>query len=116
MRQAGIIAAAGLFALKNNIQRLKIDHDNAKYLAEILSHHIDIKSIYPVSTNIVIAETKEDNGAATFVEEMKSQNILCFPFGVNKVRFVTHLGIQRADIDAHFNYILTMVIGTSTKD
>lgn len=102
MRQAGIIAAAGLFALKNNVQRLKIDHDNAKYLAEILSKHNGIKSIYPVSTNIVIAETKDDEGAADFVEEMRSRNILCFPFGINKVRFVTHLGLKREDIDAHF--------------
>lgn len=102
MRQAGIIAAGGLFALKNNVQRLKIDHDNAQYIANILNKHSKIKSIYPVTTNIVIAETKDDQGAADFVEEMRSKNILCFPFGINKVRFVTHLGIKREDIDTHF--------------
>lgn len=104
MRQAGIIAAAGLFALKNNLDRLSLDHQNAKYLAEKIKKHKGIKSIYPTSTNIVIAETHDSQGAMSFVEEMKiKKNVLCFPFGPNKVRFVTHLGINRQDIDLHFN-------------
>jgi threonine aldolase len=101
MRQAGIIAAAGLFALKNNIERLREDHQNAKHLGEILLTHPNISSVYPVQTNIVIAETIDPQGAAAFVEEMKQKEVLCFPFGPNKVRFVSHLGINRKDIDAH---------------
>ena len=102
MRQAGIIAAAGLFALKNNIERLREDHKNAKHLGEILMTHPKICSVYPIQTNIVIAETIDPQGAAAFVEEMKQKEVLCFPFGPNKVRFVSHLGINSKDIDAHF--------------
>ena len=102
MRQAGIIAAGGLFALKNNINRLTEDHQNAKHIGEILMSHPKISSVYPIETNIVIAETIDPRGAASFVEEMKDKEILCFPFGPNKVRFVTHLGIERKFIDLHF--------------
>ncbi|MEN9333957.1 MAG: hypothetical protein RLY35_1137 [Bacteroidota bacterium] len=102
MRQAGIIAAAGLFSLKNNVSRLSVDHQNAKHIGEILKTHPKITSVYPIETNIVIAETIDSQGAATFVEEMKLKEILCFPFGPNKVRFVTHLGIDRQAIDDHF--------------
>ena len=101
MRQAGIIAAAGLFALKNNIERLREDHQNAKHLGEVLLTHPNISSVYPVQTNIVIAETIDPQGAQAFVEEMKQKEVLCFPFGPNKVRFVTHLGIDRRSIDNH---------------
>ena len=101
MRQAGIIAAAGLFALKNNIERLRDDHQNAKHLGDVLLTHPNISSVYPVQTNIVIAETIDPQGAQAFVEEMKQKEVLCFPFGPNKVRFVTHLGIDRRSIDNH---------------
>ena len=89
-------------ALKNNINRLTEDHQNAKHIGEILMSHPKISSVYPIETNIVIAETIDPRGAASFVEEMKDKEILCFPFGPNKVRFVTHLGIERKFIDLHF--------------
>jgi threonine aldolase len=94
MRQAGIIAAGALYALRNNVERLKIDHNNAKEIADILIHHPLISSIFPTSTNIVIAETKEKDGALEMVEWLKERGILCFPFGPNKVRLVFHLGID----------------------
>jgi threonine aldolase len=53
-RQAGFLAAAGIYALENNIQRLKEDHIRAKQIGEFLSRSKDVKSVYPVETNIVI--------------------------------------------------------------
>jgi threonine aldolase len=94
MRQAGIIAAGALYALRNNVERLKVDHNNAKEIADILIHHPLISSIFPTCTNIVIAETKEKDGALEMVEWLKERGILCFPFGPNKVRLVFHLGIE----------------------
>jgi threonine aldolase len=98
MRQAGIIAAGALFALKNNVKRLKEDHDNAKLLGEILEQHDEIKSVFPIDTNIVIAETKNPTGAMEYVNKMKDYNILCFPFGPDKIRMVLHLDISMDDI------------------
>lgn len=98
MRQAGIIAAGALFALKNNVDRLRIDHQNAKEIAEMLIHHPLIESVYPTSTNIVIFQTKKENGASEMVEWLKDRGVLCFPFGPNKVRLVFHLDIDDGKI------------------
>jgi threonine aldolase len=94
MRQAGIIAAGALFALQNNVERLKIDHHNAKRIAEVLMLHPEIVGVLPAETNIVIFETKKPEGADEMIQWLKSKNILCFPFGKNKVRMVFHLGID----------------------
>ncbi len=99
MRQAGIIAAGGLFALKNNLQRIQTDHENAKVIGEILHQQKEIKSIFPISTNIVIAETSHPKGALEFVEHLKTKGILCFPFGPDKIRLVLHLDINKEDIE-----------------
>lgn len=94
MRQAGIIAAGALYALKNNVNRLKIDHRNAKEIAHLLQEHPLVKMVYPTSTNIVIAQTHKADGAAQLVEEFKQKGILCFPFGPDKIRMVFHLDIR----------------------
>jgi threonine aldolase len=94
MRQAGIIAAGALFALQNNVERMKIDHHNAKRIAEVLMLHPEIVGVLPAETNIVIFETKKPEGADKMIQWLKSKNILCFPFGKNKVRMVFHLGID----------------------
>ncbi len=101
MRQAGIIAAAGLYALQNNVERLKEDHKNAKIIASELINLSWVKSIMPVDTNIVIFSIHKENGAAEYVEKLKSKGILCFPFGPDKIRMVTHLDL----VDDHFQYL-----------
>lgn len=101
MRQAGIIAAAGLYALQNNVERLKEDHKNAKIIASELNELSWVKSIMPVDTNIVIFSLHKENGAAEYVEKLKSKGILCFPFGPDKIRMVTHLDL----VDDHFQYL-----------
>ena len=99
MRQAGIIAAGALFALKNNVTRMIIDHKNAREISAILIQHPMIQSIYPTSTNIVIAQTKKQDGALEMVEWLKQRGIMCFPFGPDKIRFVFHLDINDEKMD-----------------
>lgn len=100
MRQAGIIAAAGLYALKHNIDRLAEDHSNARWLAEGINglglFEVDMSR---VETNIVVARVTGDCSAETLLEKLKSVNVLAVPFGPNKIRFVTHLDVSRADCE-----------------
>jgi len=98
MRQAGIIAAAGLYALKNNINRLKIDHLHAKLIAETLSSLTWVKDVVPVETNIIVAVVKDDEIRNRIIEQLKANKILCMPFGPGMIRFVTHLDIGEKEI------------------
>lgn len=91
MRQGGILAAAGLFALKNNIKRLKQDHDNARLIESALAKTSYVQSIMPVETNIIIFELIEGISAERFVQKMKENEILCTGFGGQSIRMVTHL-------------------------
>lgn len=91
MRQAGILAAAGLYALQNNVNRLAEDHANARMIEATLKKCNFVKSILPVETNIIIFELVEGIQANSFVEKMKEQSILCTGFGGQSIRMVTHL-------------------------
>ncbi len=91
MRQAGILAAAGLYALQNNVNRLVEDHANALMIESTLKKSTFVKSILPVETNIIIFELAEGIQANHFVEKMKEHNILCTGFGGQSIRMVTHL-------------------------
>ncbi|MFZ4785838.1 MAG: low-specificity L-threonine aldolase [Flavobacteriales bacterium] len=92
MRQAGIIAAAGLYALEHHIDRLTIDHDRAQQIGHVLNTLDWVDHVVPVQTNIVIFSLKDKNAAA-WVEKLKKEHILCFPFGSDKIRMVTHLDL-----------------------
>jgi len=101
MRQAGILAAAALYAVENNIQRLADDHTRAFKLASFL-HSIKGVSLNleETRTNIVIADFKDYGvAAATLCKKLGEQGILCMDFSATKIRFVTHLEISDADID-----------------
>ena len=91
MRQVGYLAAAGLYALDNHIQRLEEDHKKAKEIGELLSKLPYIKTIEPVETNIVIFELNTDVSETEFVQKLKQSNILIIGMGSNKLRIVTHL-------------------------
>jgi threonine aldolase len=73
---------------------MAIDHQNAKEISAILKQHPLIQSIFPTTTNIVIAQTKKQDGALEMVEWLKERGIMCFPFGPDKIRFVFHLDIN----------------------
>ena len=97
MRQAGIVAAAGLYALDHNLERLTEDHANARLLAEGLMgvRGIDL-DLTTVQTNIVIFRTKEGApDAATVVSRAKEQGVLVGAFAARTVRAVTHLDVTR---------------------
>ncbi len=92
MRQAGFLAAAGIYALENDVKRLAEDHQKAQEIGQILEGFEWVKSVLPVDTNIVIFQLKENNAAAV-CDKLKDKGVLCMPFGPDKVRFVFHLEI-----------------------
>lgn len=94
MRQAGFLAAACIYALQNNISRLKEDHDHAKLIAHALSQKDFVADIYPVETNMVIFELKERYTAQSFASYLKEKDILCIPISETHIRMVTHLDIS----------------------
>jgi len=98
MRQAGILAAAGLMALEQGPKRLHQDHANARLLAEALFHidgaEIDLDA---VETNIVIFKLTGGRSAAELSSRLKARGILMNSVGPDAVRMVTHLDVSRAD-------------------
>ncbi len=101
MRQVGIIAAAGLYALDHHLERLEQDHQNAKRLAvglkEIKGISLDPRH---VETNIVIFDVAGTGKTALQIAEaMKQKGVLIHPFGRTQIRLVTHLDITIEDIE-----------------
>lgn len=94
MRQAGSLAAAGIYALENNIQRLSEDHIHAKMIAEALLSKSFIKGILTVETNIIIADCIPGFNLPNFIAEMKGKGILFFAITSSRFRMVTHLDIS----------------------
>lgn len=91
MRQVGFIAAAGIYALENNIERLADDHKKAKDIEQVLNTLSYIKKVEPVETNIIIFYVKDHLNADDFISKMEEKNILLTPMGDGKIRIVTHL-------------------------
>lgn len=96
MRQAGFLAAAGLYALDNNIERLAEDHKKAKEIGEALAKLAIIKAVEPIETNIVIFELNNDVNEKAFIQKLKDKNIHIIGMGTNKLRIVTHLDYSDA--------------------
>lgn len=95
MRQAGYMAAAGIYALENHIDRLQEDHDHAHQLAQALLEKKFVGKMMPVETNILIFEVKGSYTAAGFCDEMKRFGVLCLPISTTQVRMVTHLDFTK---------------------
>lgn len=93
MRQAGFLAAAGIYALNNNIERLEEDHQHAKQIAASLVTSKYVNHILPVETNIIIFETSESITAPELVARLKEKGILGYAIAPNRVRLVLHLDI-----------------------
>jgi len=109
MRQVGIIAAAGLYAVKHNISRLADDHRNARLLAEGLKKikYFDI-DMTRVETNIVVAKITNYDDSQMISDKFKKVNVLALPFGPKKLRFVTHLDVSRQDCEEALERIKTV--------
>lgn len=91
MRQVGYLAAAGLFALDNNLGRLKEDHNKAREFGRLLSELSFIKTVEPIQTNIVIFELNDDVDETKFMQLLNEENIKIIGMGGAKLRIVTHL-------------------------
>jgi threonine aldolase len=101
MRQAGILAAAGLIALEKMPVRLKEDHDNAGFLAEGLAQIPGIK-IDPkkVVTNILVFDvTGTGMDTAEFSRQLGGKNVLAAGINPQQMRMVTHMDVSRADCE-----------------
>jgi len=105
MRQAGYLAAAGIYALKNNIERLKQDHDHAKQIAEALRKKDFVSEILPVETNIIIFSVKQPWTAKCFVDKLKESDILGHPISGTQVRLVTHLDVTPVMVEKTIDVI-----------
>ena len=95
MRQAGFLAAAGIYALQNHIDRLKEDHDHARQIAASLEKKKFVNFVLPVETNIIIFELKESINAPDLVSLLKKKNVLGYAIAPNRVRLVIHLDITK---------------------
>ncbi len=93
MRQAGSLAAAGLYALENHVDRLSEDHQHASQLNSMLTTLPFVKDILPVETNIIIAECAADFDLLAWQSKMKEKGIFFYAISPNKFRLVTHLDI-----------------------
>jgi len=91
MRQVGFLAAAGIYALDNHIERLADDHQKAKEIGVVLESLSYVTKVEPIETNIVIFYVDESIGDTNFINKMKEKNILLTPMGEGKIRIVTHL-------------------------
>jgi len=91
MRQIGLLAASASYALDHQYDRLKEDHQKAKEIAEILHQLEAVSSVEPVETNIVIFKLSSNSSQDSFLNNLKSHNVLLSDMGGGKLRMVTHL-------------------------
>ncbi|MGL2965799.1 threonine aldolase family protein [Flavobacterium sp. XGLA_31] len=95
LRQAGYLAAAGIYALQNNIHRLADDHRRAKELGQLLVQLSWVAKVEPVETNILIFEVRKALDEKTVIEKLKAKGILISSMGQGKLRIVTHLDYRQ---------------------
>ena len=93
MRQAGYLAAASIYALQNNIDRLATDHHHATLVSQALQQKAFVKTITPVETNILIFEMAEPYTAQQMIEALKQHGILSLPISKTAIRMVFHLDV-----------------------
>jgi threonine aldolase len=98
-RQAGVLAAAGLYAVRNNVDRLAEDHANARAVADVLADAVP-GSVKPeqVETNIVVADlSATGKSVAQVIDQAKTQGVLIGGVGATTLRLVTHLDVSATD-------------------
>ncbi len=110
MRQSGYLAAAGLFALDNNIARLQEDHAKAKVLAAELRARPFVADILPVETNIVIVRLADELTAQSFLERLRTHRVRASSMGERLVRFVIHLDVTDVQFESLVSTLRTMLI------
>ena len=99
MRQAGFLAAAGIYALDHHVARLAEDHTHAKALANALANANFVSSVMQVETNIVLFDVKKGLNADHIVKQLEHKGILCNSTSSQTIRFVTHLEVSSSMVD-----------------
>ena len=94
MRQAGMLAAAGLYSIEHNVNRLAEDHEHARRIASALAGKSFIHEILPVETNIIIFILKNEFTPSWFIKKMKEHDIKVSAIGADRIRMVVHLDIN----------------------
>ena len=108
MRQAGYIAAAGIYALRNNVSRLTDDHRNAAALAAALKECSLTEKIQYGGTNLVIFTLKPPATASDFLEKIRQRGILALKTGERSIRMVTHLDVSDEQIKEACEILATL--------
>lgn len=108
LRQAGFMAATGIYAMENNIARLAEDHQHAKQLAQALLEKSFVGHMLPVETNIIIFEVKNDWTPQHFADYLKREGILVMAISPTQVRIVTHLDVTPEMINTTCEVIASM--------
>ncbi len=99
MRQSGILAAAALYALDQNLPRIEVDHANARRFAELLAECATVRPWIP-ETNIVMLDlVRETDSSETVIPRLAQAGVLVVPFGLRRLRAVTHLDVSRGDVE-----------------
>jgi threonine aldolase len=99
MRQAGIVAVAGIYALDNHLDRLAEDHLHAKMLGEAALKNKSVASVAKVDTNICILELHPGIDSSGLAREWGKMGVECFPFSPTSIRFVTHLDVSLSQVE-----------------
>jgi len=110
MRQAGFLAAAGIYALDNHVERLKEDNDRAKNLGKVLEKLTYVDNVRPVQSNIVIFDLKARWTAESYLARLAEEGIKASAFGPQTVRFVTHLDVTADMIDQVVKVIASLAV------
>jgi threonine aldolase len=105
MRQAGFMAASGLYALQHNVKRLELDHIHARQIALSLQQKPFVGQLLPVETNIIIFDVLAPYTAQTLVAKFKEYGIKCIAIAPTQVRMVTHLDISEQMVKEVINCI-----------
>ena len=98
-RQAGYLAAAGIYALDNHVSRLRQDHARARAIGQMLTNLPEVEEIYSIDTNIVIFRLPETILAVDYVAQLEQKGVSSVTFGKHLVRFVTHLNFTDDDLE-----------------
>lgn len=103
MRQAGFLAAAGIYALDNHVERLKIDHAHARILADELAKCSWVTNVLPADTNIVLFDTA--GPADEVVKKLRNKGIICMNTSPTRIRFVLHLDVHPEQVE----YVVSVI-------
>ena len=115
MRQVGILAAAAIYAMENNVERLKEDHRRARTLAEAVNEIPGfVVNLRTAQTNIVVIDTSlSGKTAPELTSEMLEQNVKMIAFSPTRIRAVTHLHITDNHIDKTIEILKSIALGRS---